>query len=57
MIKTVTIAGKEYIIAEEEKRWVIRHKSEKIEAEFTVKKSDAQTLEEVFEVMGWKYDN
>lgn len=54
MIKTVTVAGVDYIITEEEKRWVIRHDSEKFESEFIVKKSDAQTLEEVFEVMGWK---
>lgn len=56
MIKTVTIAGKDYRITEEEKRWVIRHESEKFEAEFTVKKSDAQTLEEVFKIMGWEYN-
>ena len=56
MIKKVTIAGKDYLITEEEKRWVIRHESEKFESEFTVKKSDAQTLEEVFKVMGWEYN-
>lgn len=56
MIKTVTIAGKDYRITEEEKRWVIRHESEKFESEFTVKKSDAQTLEEVFKIMGWEYN-
>ncbi len=54
MIKTVIVAGVEYLITEEESRWVIRHKSEKFESEFIVKKSDAQTLEEVFEVMGWE---